>query len=45
MTPDLARFAWRVLITVLIIALAVAVVYAIHLFLLVFAGILLAIFL
>ncbi|HYR83455.1 MAG TPA: AI-2E family transporter [Terriglobia bacterium] len=45
MTADLGRFAWRVLIAVLIIGLVAAMAYAIHLILLVFAGVLLAIFL
>ena len=45
MTADMVRFAWRVLVAVLIVGLVVAVAYAIHLILLVFAGILLAVFL
>src|SRR6266853_2116123 len=45
MTADMVRFAWRVLVAVLIVGLVVAVAYAIHLILLVFASILLAVFL
>jgi predicted PurR-regulated permease PerM len=45
MSADMMRFAWRVFTAVLVIALVMAVAYAIQLILFVFAGVLLAIFL
>ena len=45
MTPEISRFGRRVFVAVLVIALVAAAAYSIHLILLAFAGILLAVLL